>query len=160
MSDRTSAFKACLLLMIGLLQIAGNGFHLPGLSGAGFATAASPAPQVFCRLGGVETFASFYYLEWKDNRGRDQALALGPGTQGLIPGPQARRSMYLRTLTGEVVAEKSMLWSVKRYAVCGPLLSQMGIQRGNIQWPAHLRIVTPGDSLVPTAVIPFGDDCP
>ncbi|HJT24566.1 MAG TPA: hypothetical protein VJ873_08305, partial [bacterium] len=76
------------------------------------------------------------------------------------PGPQARRSMYLRALGGEAGIEKSMAWSVKRYALCGPLLSQMGIRRGDIRWPAQIRIETPGDSLLPVAVIPLEANCP
>src|SRR5579859_4587776 len=127
MPNRSVSLKAAFLLSIGFLQMAGNSLHLSWLSQAGFATAASPAPLVFCRQDNIESFACRYSLEWKDRKGQNHVLALGPGAVGLIPGPQARRSMYLMTLTGEASREKSMAWSAKRYTVQGPLLSELGI---------------------------------
>jgi len=160
MGNRAMGLKVLFLLAVGFLQMAGDCLHLLWMSRAGFATAASPCPRVFCRITNTETFASDYSLEWADRLGQNHVLPLGPGTQGLIPGPQARRSMYLCTLSGEGTIEKSMAWSARRFGFCGPLLSQMGINRGDIQWPARLRIVTPGESLFPVVVTELGGDCP
>jgi hypothetical protein len=53
-----------------------------------------------------------------------------------------------------------MTGSVKRYALCGPLLEEMGIDRSAVRWPAQIRIVTPGSSLFPEADFPFDGRCP
>ena len=157
MPNRFVNLQAAFLLAIGFLQMTGNSLHLSWLGQAGFATAASPAPLVFCRQDNIESFACHYSLEWKDKKDRAHVLPLGPGSQGLIPGPQARRSMYLQTLTDGASQEKSMVWSVKHYVTAGPLLLELGIHREDIQWPVTIRIVTPGDSLMPVAVFSFGE---
>lgn len=160
MGNRAMGFKVLFLLAVGFLQMAGDCLHLPWMSRAGLAIAASPCPRVFCRINNTETFASNYFLEWTDRLGQSHDLALGPGTVDRIPGPLARRSMYLCTLSGEGTVENSMAWSAKRYGLCGPLLAQMGINRADIRWPARLRIVTPGASLFPVVVSELGGDCP
>jgi len=152
--------RAFFLLVLGLSQIIGTLFRWPALTQLSMATAASPAPQIFCRSNGVESFACHYFLDWKDLGGSPHTLALGPSILARIPGPLARRSMYLRIMTGDWNKPDSMTGSVKHYALCGPLLGEMGIDRNAILWPAYLRTVTPGVSLFSEASFPLEGGCP
>jgi hypothetical protein len=155
MGDTKTLLKAAFLLSIGFAQMAGLLFHWGSLADFGFATNASPAPQVFCRLDNIESFACYYSLEWRDPSGQDHETPLGAGSEGLIPGPQARRSMVLATLRGEGAQKGTPAWSARRFELCGPLLPQMGLQPKDVLWPVFLKVVTPGDSLVPRIAIPI-----
>lgn len=152
--------RAFFLLVLGLSQVIGTLFHWSALTQLSMATAAAPAPQVFCRSNGVESFACHYYLDWTARDGSIHHLSLGPSILERIPGPLARRSMVLRILTGDWDKPDSMTGAVKRYALCGPLLGEMGIDRKAILWPAYIRIVTPGVSLFPEAAFPLEGGCP
>ncbi|HVZ81366.1 MAG TPA: hypothetical protein VHE12_11320 [bacterium] len=152
--------RALFLLLLGLSQVTGDLLHWQGLGQAALATDAAPAPQVFCRSNGVESFACRYYLDWTDQAGTEHQDRLGPSVLDRIPGPLARRSMYLRILTGNWDDPHSMTGSVKRYALCGPLLAEMGIDRSTVRWPARIRIMTPGVSLFPEADFPLDGGCP
>jgi hypothetical protein len=68
--------------------------------------------------------------------------------------------MYLRILTGDWYKPDSMTGSIKRYALCGPLMAEMGINRSAIHWPAQIRVETPGASIFPPVPFPLDGLCP
>ena len=82
------------LLLLGVLQMAGELAHLPALKGIGAATAASPAPKVFSAVRGLETYSTRFYLEWTHRDGRAQELELTPELYSRLRGPYNRRSNH------------------------------------------------------------------
>ena len=65
-----------LLLVLGLLQMAGDVTGLDWLRGIGAASSASPAPRVFSAVDGLETYSTRFFLEWTDTRGASHSLEL------------------------------------------------------------------------------------
>src|SRR5581483_2243312 len=125
---------ALVLLIVGLLQMAGDLLHLPALKALGAATGASPAPKVFTAVRGMETYSTRFYLEWTDCRGIAHELELTPEIYQRLVGPYNRRNVYGAALAGGPVLATDerllgMYRSVSRYALCGhaPLLRELGI---------------------------------
>lgn len=149
--------RALFLFLLGTLQIAGNCSHTRWIQNLGFVTAASPAPKVFCSLGDQESFANRYFLDWKDSKGESRSIPIDHSVLARLRGPEARRSMYLLTLEGDSTGWPSLNRSIRRYAICGPLLKEWEIQPGSFQWPVTIRIVPVAGSVIRT--IPYGDPC-
>jgi len=131
---------APVLLLVGLLQMAGDLLHWPALKGIGAATTASPAPKVFSSVRGLETYSTRFFLEWTDNSGVPQSLRLTPEVYARLEGPYNRRNVYGAVLAFGPVLEKDprtrpLFESVARYALCGeaPLLRELGIDPDQIQ---------------------------
>src|SRR5215467_9112261 len=89
-----SKYAAPALLAIGLLQMAGDVFHLPALKGIGAATTASPAPRVFSSVRGLETYSTHFFLEWTDRDNWENSLQLTPELYAQLRGPYNRRNVY------------------------------------------------------------------
>lgn len=130
---------AAVLLVIGLLQMAGDVLHLPALKGLGAATAISPAPKVFTVVRGMECYSTRFYLDWTDHRGIARELPLTPELYARVAGPYNRRNVYGAVLAGgPVLATDEMLAAmfrdVSRYALCGqaPLLRELGIDPSDV----------------------------
>lgn len=148
---------AVFLLMIGLLQMAGDLLRVPALKAVAAATGASPAPKVFSSVQGLETFSSDFYVEWKDRDGVAHSLKLTPELYSRIQGPYNRRNVFGAALSYAPILEKDprtkpMYESIVRYALCGraPLLHEIGIELTDLSAPPAIR-------LAPRAGTRFGD---
>ncbi len=125
---------AALLLVVGLLQVAGEMSGIAPLVGLAAATGASPAPKVFSAVRGLETYSTRFSLEWTDPGGRVRSLALTPQVYARLRGPYNRRNVYGAVLAyGPVLSTDPrtapMFESVARRALCGeaPLLAELGL---------------------------------
>jgi len=137
---------AALLLVVGLLQMAGDLCGLPALRGIGAATVASPAPKVFPAVRGFETYSTRFFLEWMDRSGATHSLALTPEVYARLAGPYNRRNVYGAALAyGPVLSTdprtRPMLQAVMSYAFCGaaPLLKELGLDPARIAGPVRVR---------------------
>jgi hypothetical protein len=137
---------ALILLVVGLLQMAGDLLRLPALKAIGAATGASPAPKVCTAVRGMEAYSTRFYLEWTDRRGLAHKLQLTPEIYRLIGGPYNRRNIYGAVLAGGPVMATDerlagMYRSVSNYALCGeaPLLRELGIDPAGISGPVRVR---------------------
>src|ERR1700683_3666168 len=88
--SRASVF----LLVIGLLQMAGDLLRVPQVKALAAATGASPAPRVFSSVQGLETFSSDFCIDWKDRNGAAHAIKLAPEMYSRIQGPYNRRNVF------------------------------------------------------------------
>lgn len=129
MSEQVRTVLAAGLLVVGLLQMAGDVTGLTVLRGLGAATAASPAPRVFSSVRGLETFSTRFYLDWIDADGSAQSLELTPETYARMLGPYKRRNVYGAVLAYGPVLPADLRDPVMRYALTGdaPLLREVGI---------------------------------
>ena len=137
---------AVFLLVVGLLQMAGDLFHLPALKGLGAATAASPAPKVFSAVRGLETYSTRFTIEWNDRDGVLHVLSLTPEIVGRLKGPYNRRNVYGAVVSyGPVLAtdprSRAMFHASAAYALGGdaPLLRELGIDPDGVKGPVMLR---------------------
>jgi hypothetical protein len=143
-----------LLLIIGLLQMAGDILRLPALKAFGLASAASPAPKVFSAVQGLETYSTRFYIDWTDTNRQAHSTEITPELNSHIRGPYNRRNVYGAVLAyGPVLVSNSqsrpMFESVARYALCGsaPLLRELGIDPAKVSG-VHIRLVPrPGAQL-------------
>ena len=67
-----------LLLVLGLLQMTGDLSGIVALKGIGAAWGASPAPRVFSKVRGLETYSTRFYVEWSDPDGTAHSVELTP----------------------------------------------------------------------------------
>jgi hypothetical protein len=134
------------LLVLGLLQMAGDLLRIPALKGIGLATAASPAPRVFSAVRGLETYSTRFFLEWRGTDGAEHSLHLTPEVYKRLAGPYNRRNAYGAALAaGPVLATEPrtapMLQAVLRRALCGdaPVLRELGIDPATVQGAPRVR---------------------
>jgi hypothetical protein len=85
---------ALALLVVGLLQMAGDAFGVPALRALGAATVASPLPKVFSDVRGLEPFASRFTLSWVTAGGERVERPLTPAVYAGVRGPYNRRNVY------------------------------------------------------------------
>lgn len=137
--------STALLLLLGLLRMAGDAFGSPELFGLGFATAASPAPKVFTTVRGMEVFAQEFVLGWEDPEGRPRELILTPEIYARVEGPYNRRNAYGAALAAAPVLLENpttapMCRSVLTHALDdrAPLLDELGIETA-LGSPVRLR---------------------
>jgi hypothetical protein len=133
-------FAAAVLLIVGLLQMAGDFLRLPVVKGVAAATTASPAPKVFSAVQGLETYSTRFFVEWRDDSGAPHVLELTPEVYSRLRGPYNRRNVYGAVLAFGPVLEKDprtrpMFEAVARYALCGraPLLRELHIEPSQIR---------------------------
>jgi hypothetical protein len=141
------------LLVLGLLQMAGDIFHLPLVKGFALATAASPAPKVFSAVRGLETYSTHFYLEWTDIRGSFHSREITPEMNSHLRGPYNRRNVFGAVLAyGPVLVSDSrsrpMFDAVASYALCGqaPLLGELGVDSATVLGQVTIRLVPRPDS--------------
>jgi hypothetical protein len=139
--------RAAALLVLGLLQMAGDVFRVPALRGIAAATAASPAPKVFSVVNGLETYSTRFVLEWTARAGKARSLALTSEVYPKIRGPYNRRNAYgAVTAYGPILDANPrtapMFRSVARYALCGdaPLMRELGVEPAEIAGPVRIRL--------------------
>jgi hypothetical protein len=152
---------AAFLLVLGLLQMAGDLAGQALIQGIAAATAASPAPRVFSSVGGLETYSTRFWIEWKDARGSAMSLELTPEVAARLRGPYNRRNVFGAALAyGPVlVANKrtrAMLGAVLAHGLLGdaPLLVELGVDVEGIHDVALRYAPRSGSSLgdLPTRI--------
>ena len=144
-----------LLLLLGLLQMAGDVAGVAPLRAVGAATSASPAPRVFSAVRGFETYSTRFFLEWTDDAGREHSLALTPEVYARLRGPYNRRNAYGAIVAyGPVLASdpatRPLFDEVAAFALCGeaPLLRELGVDAERVAGHARLRLEPlPGSDL-------------
>lgn len=137
---------AIVLMVVGLLQMAGDLCSSPALRGIGAATVASPAPKVFSAVRGFETYSTRFFLEWTDYSGTAHSLALTAEVYAQLAGPYNRRNVYGVALAyGPVLSTdprtRPMFQAVMTYALCGEarLLRELSIDQAAISGRVHVR---------------------
>lgn len=136
--NRTTT-AAIALTVLGVLQMAGDVFHVTPLRAVASATLASPAPKVFSAVRGLETYSTRFFLEWTDTSGAKREVQLTPQAYSRLRGPYNRRNVYGAVLAyGPVLVSDPrtapMFRSVSRYALCGdaPLLRELGVDPATV----------------------------
>lgn len=146
---------ASFLLVVGLLQMAGDVLRLPAVKAIGAATAASPAPKVFSAIRGLEAYSTHFFIEWTDRAGRPHTLEITPELNARVRGPYNRRNVFGAVLAyGPVLATDPrtmrMFNSVASYGLCGdaPLLRELGIDPAGVAGRVRIRLQPrPGSNL-------------
>jgi hypothetical protein len=135
------------LLVLGLLQMAGDVLHLPALKAVGLATAASPAPKVFSAVRGLETYSTRFYIEWTGIDQQFHSIEITPQMNSQLRGPYNRRNVYGAVLAyGPVLVtdprSRPMFESVASYALCGsaPMLRELGINPAEVSGRFRIRL--------------------
>lgn len=133
--------SVALLLMLGLLRMAGDAFGSFELFGLGFASAASPAPKVFTVVGDMEPFANRFAVAWTEGEATVE-VPLTPEVYGKLGGPYNRRNAYGAVLAAapallENPATAPMCRAVLHHALAddAPLLRELALEP-----PADARI--------------------
>lgn len=141
---------ACLLLVVGLLQMTGDLAGIAALKGLGAATMLSPAPKVFTAHKGHETYSVRFIVSWKDRSGEEHKLEITPEVYGKVQGPYQRRNVYGAVLSyGPVFVTdpngKPIFDSVSRFALSGeaPLLREIGVDPATVAGPVTIHYVPP-----------------
>lgn len=114
------------LLALGVLQMFGDLAGLPGLKALAGATAASPAPKVFCATRGYETISTKVRLELLRGGRWVEAPSLEVGR---LKGPYNRRNVYGAALAYAPVLEPRLREAVWTRGLCGEarLLDEAGL---------------------------------
>jgi hypothetical protein len=140
-------YAPAFLLAVGLAQMIGDLAGIPALRGIAAATAASPAPKVFSSVSGLETYSSRFTIEWTDEQGREQDLAVTAERYAGVRGPYNRRNVYGAALAyAPVLAAdprtRPAFEQVARYALCdrAPLLRELGVDAGAPRGARRVRI--------------------
>lgn len=135
------------LLVLGLLQMAGDVAGVDWLRGLGAATSASPAPRVFSAVDGLETYSTRFFLEWTDMAGAAHSLEVTPELYDGLRGPYNRRNAYGAVVAyGPVLSgrpeTRPLFEAVARYALCGDahLLRELGIDPATVSGAARIRL--------------------
>ncbi|HYP29560.1 MAG TPA: hypothetical protein VE262_22805 [Blastocatellia bacterium] len=143
---KRTGMAALVLLLVGLMQMAGDLLNVPALKGVGAATVASPAPKVFSSVAGLETYSTRFFIEWTGTDGAEHSLELTPEVYARIEGPYNRRNVYGAAMAyGPVLSTdpraQSMFNSVSGHAMCGeaPLLRELGINPATVEGRVRVR---------------------
>jgi hypothetical protein len=144
--------SALFLLLLGLLQMSGDLLSSVAptagsiVKAIGAATTASPAPKVFSRSGGLETYSTRFFIEWTDGGGGAHSLQLTPELCSRLRGPYNRRNVYGAALAyGPVLATQErgrpLLHAVLQHALGGtsPLLREFGVDVAEIDGSVRVR---------------------
>lgn len=140
--------SAIALLVLGLLQMAGDLLHISAIKGLAAATVASPAPKVFSAIRGLETYSTRFFIEWTDKTGQPQSVEITPARAIGMRGPYNRRNVFGAVLAYGPIMEsdpslRPMFDAVSRYALCGnaPLMRELRIDTADMKSPPRIRLV-------------------
>lgn len=117
--------RAIFLVVLGVLQMAGDLLRVPAIKGLAAATGASPAPKVFSAVQGLETYSTRFFLDLGHER-----VELTPELYSRIRGPYNRRNVFGAALAYAPVLPASLRDPVTKYSLCGdaPLLREMKLR--------------------------------
>ena len=85
-------------------------------------SASSPLPIVFTEVKGVETFASDFYLSWKNEAAEQVELKITPALYSKFKGPYNRRNIYGAAISYGPVLPPQMWQQVLTYGLCNDIL--------------------------------------
>lgn len=135
------------LCSIGCVQMAGDVLGLPAVKAVGAALGASPQPKVFTAQHGFETYASRFFVEWRNAAGDAHSVEITPANYAGVRGPYNRRNAYGAAVSyGPVLAANPrtapMLAAVTRHALCdeAPLVHELGLDLTHAAGPVQLRV--------------------
>jgi hypothetical protein len=116
---------AVALIALAVAQPIADIAAMPRLKAVLAATQVAPAMKVFTAQQGFETYASRYFISWREPDGRAQRIELTPQIYGRMQGPYNRRNVYGAALSYGPVLRSSaqtrpMADSVAAYAFCTP----------------------------------------
>ena len=127
--------RAALLLLLGGMQMSGDLLHLPFLKDIGAATAASPAPKVFCAVKGYEAYGTRFLLEWVDGDDRFHSEPFAAEASGRLRGAYNRRNVYGAVLAYGPILPERLRAPVLTFALSGeaPVLRELGIDPADVR---------------------------
>jgi hypothetical protein len=121
------------LLALGLLQMVADLSGISVLRAAAAATAASPAPKVFTRVGQREPFSAQFALLVVHRDGALERIALTPERYSRLAGPYNRRNAFGAAIAAapelsSATLTQSLFAHVASYGLCGeaPALRELG----------------------------------
>lgn len=125
---RLAARAAWALLALGLVQMTGDLAASAPLKAVGAATAASPAPKVFCATDGHETISTKVTLQYARG-GVWRAAEFPVAGHERLKGPYNRRNVYGAALAYGPVLDPALLDASWRFGLCGaaPMLDELGL---------------------------------
>ncbi len=133
---------AIIVLIVGLMQMAGYLVGSLPLRGLGAASGIAPFPKVFCEAEGYEGFAAKFAIEGMREDGSPWALALDPESYSQIRGPYNRRNVY-----GAAFAYAPRLPEDFRRALLAEALAPGSAMRRELKVPEDLQevriVITP-----------------
>ena len=138
MTARRGAFVGSALVILGLTQMVADLAKLPAVRGLAAATLASPAPNVFSAVRGLETYSTRFFLEWNDRAGGPHNVEITRTVVERLRGPYNRRNVFGAALAyGPVLAAtpqtRPLLDAILRSGLCGnrPLMRELGLDAGD-----------------------------
>lgn len=111
-----------LVIAIGFLQIIGYLTQQKTIRGLGAVSASSPLPIVFTEVKGVETFASDFYVQYRNPQGEIEKIKMTPEMYSKFKGPYNRRNIYGAAIAYGPVLPKPLWQSVLNYGLCNDVL--------------------------------------
>ena len=139
-------WPAYALLVLGLLQIAGDAAGLLPVKALALASAAAPAPRVFSTVKGTEPYSTRFSIIWTDREGWEYGMAVTPEVYARLRGAYNRRNAYGAAMAGgPMLAEdarlRPMFEAVARYALCepAPVLRELGVPKEEIAGVPRVR---------------------
>ncbi|MBI4179232.1 hypothetical protein HY522_07410 [bacterium] len=139
---------AVVLLIVGLLQMAGYIAGSKILRGVGAATAASPLPKVFSDVEGLETFASDFEMRVETSSGQQLEISITPELYQHMGGPYNRRNVYGAALSYAPRIPQRLFESVfcSGFGATGPLRKEFGLPEDTQRVSIVIRTKTRGRS--------------
>ena len=138
------------LLVLGLMQMAGELLHLRPLAKLGFALNASPGPGFFFASPSYEGYFGPFELQWRDWQKKVVRVPITPDLYEQRKGPFLRRHVYDTALAfGPVLnsnpTTKPLFESITTYGFCGdrPVLREMGYRKTEIQGDIWVQLQHP-----------------
>lgn len=118
-----------LVVAIGFLQVVGFLVGSKSIRGLGMAYCSSPLPIVFTEVKGVETFASDFFIRFRDgNVAEEKSIQITPEVYQKLKGPYNRRNVYGAAISYGPVLPDSLWKSVLNYGICeGTLAEELGL---------------------------------
>lgn len=143
------------LILLGLLQMAGDLSGLKILKVFAAGLQASPAPNVFTTVQGLETFSSRFFIDWENPSGSHH-LELTPSIYKRLQGPYNRRNVYGAIFSYGALIPEALRNPILEYALCGerPILKELGIDTREIKHVQIRMVPRVNQKNLPTLLIP------
>lgn len=137
-----------LVIAVGFLQVLGFLLGSKPIRGLGIAYCSSPLPIVFTEVKGVETFASDFFIRFRDGSSPEvQSIQITPEVYQKLEGPYNRRNVYGAAISYGPVLPDSLWTSVLNYGICkGTLAAELGLPKNATQVEILIKSKTAGSS--------------
>lgn len=133
------------IVLIGLLQIIGFVTKIKIVRDLGVITAAAPLPIVFTEVKGVETFASDFYLTWKNENDVEERVLITPALYSKLKGPYNRRNVYGAAIAYGPVLPETIWDPILNYGLCNDILeNELGIPLDKETFSLYIETRTAG----------------